>query len=338
MVKRLRRRILAIGLVLILLIVGGCLFWLKTETAPTPTGQPFYVRYERPMPLLEVLQDLKTRGVVRNPQAFKYIALFRKASQTVAVGTYQLHGGMSASAILKAIAEPIRQMVRIPETNWALRTSRLLETKYHVCKSDEYMALVRQPQEFAKEISFPLPKDSLEGYLYPDTYDLPPLIGARAVILRQLKAFQTRVWEGLNHPKNLPMLLTEASMVQLESGAGDERNIAGVIVNRLEKHMRLQIDATILYGIQKWRRLTYADYKNLDTPYNTYLYDGLPPGPICSPTVTCIEAALNPAHHNFVYYVALPHGKTIFASTYAQHLKNIERMKEARKEAQEDTQ
>jgi UPF0755 protein len=318
-------------------VLGGAIggtFWLKQGISPTPKGAPFFVRYEHPTTLPRVLYEMKRRGVVRDPLAMRAYAFITRTPTQIRSGTYRVHSGMSAKELFDEFRKPMSQMVRIPETNWAQRTANLLETKYQVCPAADYMALVRNPNEFAQEVSFPLPKDSLEGYLYPDTYDLPPLLGARAVILRQLKAFQRKVWEPLKHPKNLHRILTVASMVQLEAGRDDERAaIAGVIENRLDKGMRLQIDATILYGIQKWKRLTYADYRNLDTPYNTYTNDGLPPGPICSPTIKSIEAAMNPDKEGGnVFYVAMPNARSVFAPTYSEHLKNVKKRRAALKE------
>jgi len=194
------------------------------------------------------------------------------------------------------------------------------------------MALVRDPSQFAHDVSFPLPKDSLEGYLYPKKYDLPPLYGARRVILKQLKEFERNVWDARERPKNLTRTLIVASLVQLEAGRDDDRPmIAGVIENRLKKKMPLQIDATILYALQKWRRLSFKDYHGVKSPYNTYTTKGLPPGPICSPDAKDIQAAMHPAKHDYLYYVALPDGRSIYAATYHDHLKNIEIRKAALK-------
>jgi UPF0755 protein len=194
------------------------------------------------------------------------------------------------------------------------------------------MSLVNKPEEFKGVVDFPLPAKSLEGYLYPDTYDLPPLLGAKATITRQLKAFQKKIWDAYHHPSNLHELVIKGSLVQLEAGRDDERPIiAGVIENRLKKGMRLQIDAALLYGIQKWRRLTFDDYKNLDSPYNLYRVSGLPPGPICSPSAKSFAAAKNPATHGNFYYVALPDGSSLFARTYDEHLQNIQNRKHALK-------
>jgi UPF0755 protein len=91
----------------------------------------------------------------------------------------------------------------------------------------------------------------------------------------------------------------------------------------------LQIDAAICYALGKWRPLTTKDYKDVDSPYNLYLHDGLPPGPICSPSLKSIEGALKPAEHKYLFYVALPQGNHLFSATYNEHLANIRKRKAA---------
>jgi UPF0755 protein len=312
----------------IALVAVGFGLWLKNGTSPMASGAKTYIRYEHPLRLGFVLNDLEGRGIVRDHKAFQVYSWILRRPQSVAAGTYSLRPGMSAGEILRELTNPVRQYVRIPETNWARRTANLLQER-DVVKADEYMALFNDPDQFRKDVSFPIDGRTLEGYLYPDTYDLPPLLGARAVILRQLKAFEKKVWTPL-HPANLYRVLTVASMVQMESGRNaDGSRIAGVIENRLSKNMPLQIDATILYGLQKWRRLTFADYRNVNSPYNTYLHTGLPPGPICSPTVKNIEAALHPEKHDYLFYVAMPTGETLYSKTYPEHLKRIKQRRKA---------
>jgi UPF0755 protein len=301
-----------------------------------PQGKKFYVRYAKPTTLDSVLDDLHKRGVVRDPDAFRAYAFLKRIPSPIGTGTYSLQPGMGVASIFSELRKPVKQMARIPETNWARRTGRLLETKYDVLKAEEYMALVDKPSEFKDLVSFPLPTTSLEGYLYPDTYDLPPLLGAREVIERQLKTFERKVWEELDHPKDLHRIVTLASMVELETGTEEDRAIiAGVIENRIKRGMRLQIDATILYGMQEWRRLTFADYRNQKHAYNTYLIDGLPPGPICSPSQASVRAAMNPAKHDYLYYVAMPDGTSIYASNYEEHKANIRKRRKALAEAGE---
>ncbi len=305
--------------------VGG---WTFARAISPVGGQPFYYRVEGRKPLGDVLDELESKGTLRSARATRFLALLSRRRDTVGTGTYRLSGDLEALQNLRALAHPIVQMVRLPETNWAKRSANLLQ-RAEVCKADDYLALVNQPADWKED--FPLPPTTLEGYLYPDTYDLPPLLGAKAVVGRQLDAFRTKVWEPLGHPKDLQRILTVASLVQLEAGRGDAAMIAGVIENRLKKKMRLQIDASILYGLGKWRRLTFKDYREVDSPYNLYRHGGLPPTPICSPSIASIRAAMAPARHNYLYYVAMPDGHSLFAATFEEHKRNIEKRLEALK-------
>ncbi len=301
---------------------AGFAYYVKSGIEPLPTGKPFFVRFDEKILTPVVATQMKAKGVVRNATAFRYYALYRRYDHQVLAGTYQVHAGMTADELMRALRRPIKQMVRIPETNPSYRTARLLEQK-EVTTATEYEQALTNPAEFQKSVKFKLPSGSLEGYLYPDTYDLPPLIGAKAVVDRQLKAFEKKALPLITDPSKMQKILTIASMVELEAGKDSDRPmIAGVIRNRLDKKMRLQIDATVLYGMREWRRLYNKDYRH-DSAYNTYRIDGLPPGPICSPSVKSIQAALNPAKHDFLYYVAKPDLYHLFAKTYDEHLKNI---------------
>ncbi len=303
-------------------LAAGGVYYVKSGIEPLATGKPFFIRLENRTPTPQVATMLKNRDVIRNATAFRYYAMYRRYDHQVLSGTYQVHAGLTADELMLALKRPIKQMVRIPETNPSYRTARLLEQK-EVTTAEEYEAALKNPAGFQDAVKFPLPKGSLEGYLYPDTYDLPPLIGANAVIARQLKAFEKKALPLITDPAKMQKILTIASMVELESGKDSDRPIiAGVIRNRLEKKMRLQIDATVLYGMREWRRLFNRDYRHVSL-YNTYRIDGLPPGPICSPSVKSIRAAMNPAKHNFLFYVAKPDLYHLFATTYEEHLANI---------------
>jgi UPF0755 protein len=327
-VRRKGVRLLAAGLILGA-GAGAGLLWFRSRLAPTPAGPEVLVRYTGRKPVASVLADLQRRGVVRDARMAALYARFSRAEPVVGTGTYRLAPGQTLDQVFRELGRPLRQMVRLPETNWAARSARLLE-RANVCSAQAYMDLVRRPSEFQSEVSFPLPKDTLEGYLYPDTYDLPPLLGARAVIERQLKNFERRVWDELKPGDRLARAVTIGSLVELEVAKDPERPmVAGVVENRLARGMRLQIDAAINYGLQKWRPLTFADYRNVDSPYNLYRVDGLPPTPICSPTAKSVEAALRPAKHPYLFYVALPNGTSLFSRTFEEHRRNIAKRRAA---------
>ena len=139
----------------------------------------------------------------------------------------------------------------------------------------------------------------------------------------QLQSFAAKV-APLLAGKDARKLLTVASLVELEASDPEERSmVAGVVENRLAKGMRLEIDATVLYAMQEWKVLGPGVVHTVDSPYNTYEHAGLPPGPICSPSLSSVEAALRPARHGYYYYVGKGSGRHLFAVTYEQHLANI---------------
>ncbi len=320
------RRRLSFSLVAAGAIVGGGVAvwaWMTRQLRPMPAGPSFYVRFWSSTKITDAFGRLKDRGVVRDQGAMRLYAWMHRGPRSIPVGTYQVQPGEDADQILRALESPVRQMLRMPETNWARRDANLLE-KAQVSPARDYLALVDDPAQFKDSVDFPLPASTLEGYLLPDTYDFPPLLGARSVVERRLRAFDTKVWRQIGEPRNLARIVTIASLVELEAGTdADRAMIAGVIENRLKKDMPLEIDASLMYALGKWRRLHFKDYKEIKSPYNLYLHKGLPPTPICSPSLKSIEAAMHPVHHKYIFYVALPGGKSLFSETFAEHKKKI---------------
>jgi len=327
-----RRKLLQV-VVVALAIVAIPGLWFNHLLAPMPVGPEVLVRFDKKTSLRTVLGELAEKGVVRNASAMSLYARLRRDAASVSVGTYSLKPGMTAGEILRALREPLTQIVRLP-IHWIADTAKVLES-YNVAKAADYIALTKQPQAFQKYVKFHLPKTgTLEGYLYPDTYDLPPLLGAKNTIVRQLRTFEKKVLGSGREPRDLNRVLTIASIIQMEVARDDERAlVAEVIENRLRRGMRLQIDATALYANQQWKDPKHSDLVRVDSPYNTYLHGGLPPGPICSPSLASIKAAMHPAKNDYLYYVAMPgpEKRSLFASTLAQHEANIRRRKAALK-------
>jgi UPF0755 protein len=169
-----------------------------------------------------------------------------------------------------------------------------------------------------------LPKGrSLEGYLFPDTYQVPLGADERALIRLQWERFG-QIWSPLAKQYQTKLsrheVVTLASLIEREAKVdADRRPISGVLRNRLERGLRLEVDATILYALgQHKSRLLYRDLE-VDSPYNTYRHAGLPPGPIANPGRASLEAALNPAQTDCLYYVARSDGTHIFSRTLAEH-------------------
>lgn len=312
------KALLVVGLAA-LVIGAGAVGYAGQALRPMPTGPSKYVRFETAASHALIFHDLEQQGIVRDGRAARVYARLKGAPQPIAPGTYRVAPGMTVDQIIVALKKPVQRMVRIPEGHWISRVAERLENE-GVCGAAEYIALANQPELFEGMVDFPLPKDSLEGYLYPDTYDLPPLIGAKDVVARQLKAFERKAWPLLKEAKDPHRVLTIASMVELEAALDKERPIiAGVIENRIKKGMTLDIDATVLYAEGKWRVLGPGQVRKVKSPYNTYLNRGLPPGPIGSPSEASITGAMNPASHPWLFYVARPDRSHTFTSTYAEH-------------------
>ncbi len=189
---------------------------------------------------------------------------------------------------------------------------------------------------------------SLEGYLFPDTYELPNDPAAADLIIRQLDTFAARVMPLVEEAQSsgktdlaLHEVLTLASIVEREAVIPEERpTIASVYLNRLANGVKLDADPTVQYAIgyqqengQWWKTpVTLEEYSAVDSPYNTYLYPGLPPGPIASPGLSSIQAVLDPDDHDYLFFVALPDGsgQHVFAATYEEHLANVARYLQGR--------
>ncbi len=333
---RLSKRAKIVTLVLLVAVLAAGVagyVWYSGSIQPMPKSDPFYVRYEGDKTFDMVVDDLVTRKVIRDKRAFQVFCYINKQERVARVGTFQFNGGMTPREVMRALRRPIEQQVRIPEGWWIARVAKRLEEK-GVCTAEEYIAAANTPQLFKDDVTFPLPEKSLEGYLYPDTYDLPPLIGAHAVVRRQLQAFEEKVMAEINKlptagEMDINRLVTIASLVELEAGVEEDRpRIAGVIENRLAINQRLQIDATVLYAIQDWRVLKPGEIATIDSPYNTYQISGLPPGPIGSPAWRSIRAVLQPEVHTYLYYVARPDRTHFFSSSYDEHLRNINKARE----------
>jgi UPF0755 protein len=170
-----------------------------------------------------------------------------------------------------------------------------------------------------------IPRRSLEGYLFPDSYKFKKGVSERTIVAGMLHNFHSKVAEDLGEDvrsSSLPLdkIVTLASLIEREARVPEDRPlIAAVIYNRMKRHMLLQIDASVLYALGHHKeRVLLADLK-VNSPYNTYKYPGLPPGPICSPGLASIRAALRPARADYLYYVARADGSHIFSTTLAEH-------------------
>ena len=282
-------------------------------------------------------RTLKDAGVVKSVGAFTDAAMADERSRTIQVGYYQLKKEMKASEALAVLVDPknlIQARVTIPE---GYRLKDIV--KAIVSKTDITADQVNAALKDTKALGLPPEAGgNVEGYLFPATYTVVP--GETAdQLLKQMVAKTVQVSKDLDLKGKAEALgytpeqiLTIASILESEgSRAEDLPKIARAIYNRLDKGMALQSDATVNYANDKSGSVyTTAEDRQNPSPYNTYVHTGLPPGPIGSPGEKTIQAALNPAEGNWLYWVTvnLKTGETRFNETYEGHLRDRELLRE----------
>lgn len=327
--KRIRPWHWVLGITLALLAGTGIFGWQVNRLLfrPITFTEPRTVIVARHATLRKLAPRLQQEGIIPSAFALRVYAKLQRKDNKLKAGEYQVSGSMSPVQILDLLnsGRVISFWVTIPEGKWATEIGNYL-TKDWPNAAREFPAFVAQPERWRTQFPF-IEGKTLEGYLFPDTYLVSKGAGAERIITTMLQAFAERCWKvyQANPPKDgrtLYEVLILASLVEAEAKVPAERPIiAGVYMNRLKNGMKLQCDASVLYAHQM--RLTRVLFRDLeiDSPYNTYKYPGLPAGPICNPGADSFKAALHPADVPYLYYVAKNDGsgEHIFSRTAAEH-------------------
>jgi UPF0755 protein len=274
--------------------------------------------------LTSVACHLEQAGLVRDAIALEWLARARGLSEELRAGEYRLSAALEPAEILRRIAagEIATFEVVLPEGLTLQETAARL-AQAGLTAAAEFEAAARDP-ELARELG--VEGASLEGYLFPDTYRLPHGLPPREIARVLVDQFLAH-WEPLAplaKQRGLAMgeVVTLASIVEKETGAPDERPlIASVFHNRLRRHMRLESDPTVIYGLPAFDgNLRRRDLDDASNPYNTYQIRALPPGPIASPGAEALRAVLEPAETKFLYFVSRNDGTHQFSKSYGEHL------------------
>jgi len=289
----------------------------------------------------KVAQNLERVGLIRDASLFRRVVQYQNADQDIEAGVYALRANMTMEQIARELqhGRMASTTVTIPEGWRAEEIARLLE-ELGIVPAQEFMQLVAQGRSepaFLAERPAGSPA-SLEGFLFPDTYQFPKRTSASIVIEMMLENWDRRVTPEIRQMAQesgltLYEVVTLASIVEREAVVPDERPlIAGVYANRLKMGMMLQADPTVQYAKgyddqakQWWSKLTLRDLETTVSPYNTYQNVGLTPGPICNPGLDSILAAARPASTEYVYFVSKGDGSHAFAVTFDEHLQNQQR-------------
>ncbi len=320
-------------LLLFILVIPGTLLWdgfyrfLRPPTISDPIVR--VVRILPGMSLKSIARHLEQEGLIQDAYKFLVLAWWKKAGKKVQWGDFELRTGMPPGTLLEYLVtgKTMLKRVTIPE-GFTLEQVAGRLTEENLVQEKAFLDSARDP-DFLKALG--IPGDSLEGYLFPDTYFFHRGMSVQTIQKRMVGRFQ-QVWgelerEGLSAeaPSQNKMVIL-ASVVEKESGLGSERPlIASVFFNRLEKGMALQSDPTVIYGLKNFNgNLTKKDLQK-PGPYNTYIKPGLPPGPIANPGREALRAVLSPARSDYLYFVSKNDGSHCFSGTLREHQRAVAR-------------
>jgi UPF0755 protein len=328
---------LAALLLLGLLVEAGRFLFVPPESVP----RRVIVEVANGATLTTVAGQLADAGVISHPAYFIWLGRLLNADRVIQSGDYALHTAMRPLEVMARLrsGEVIQIPVMIPEGYTAREIAGQLAAQ-QVMAADRFLAVVSDPALLA---SLDIAASSLEGYLFPSTYYVTRRTTPEEFARRMVGQFQDAArgldWSGADR-RGLTrhQIVTLASMIEKETSRGDERPlIAAVFHNRLTRRIPLQSDPTVIYALAKFDgNLRKADLK-VKSPYNTYRVAGLPPGPIANPGAASIDAALHPAHVNFLYFVSKNDGTHHFSSTLAEHQKAVAQYQHPKKKRRPDT-
>ena len=282
-----------------------------------------------------IADQLAHNNLIHNPWVFLFVTHLSGASHRLQVGTYRLSGAMSIPQIidhLKTGKVVTRQFV-VPEGLTVDQIAKLWEKS----RFGTAAAFNQAAQDPRWRLNYKIEGDTLEGYLFPNTYQFPDGATSQVILEIMLDEFDRR-WtvEFTEEAKALGFsrheIITLASIVEAEARVPDERPlVSAVFHNRLRRSWKLQADPTALYGLGNPDRPPRAADLRVDSPYNTYIYKGLPPGPICNPGIASIVAALRPTSVDYMYFVATGDGRHYFSKTLREHQNRINKIRRNRR-------
>ncbi|HEY1553803.1 MAG TPA: endolytic transglycosylase MltG [Kofleriaceae bacterium] len=359
MSKRSFRTALAIVLGTVLILVGTGAMFVNRALAYSSdphegSGKDVELEIKTGMSFPQVATLLSDKGLIERPTWFRMYAMWEGDTTNVKTGKYVIKDNLTPAQVLKVLVTGVKEVtakVTLPEGKNMLEYFALIEGA-RIASAKELEALARDKDFLAQHA---ITGESVDGYLFPDTYDFR--VGEKPrVVLERLITRHEEVWNELlaKHGSDATRLkdklqwtdrdiLVMASIVEKEAVDPAERpRIAQVFINRLTspdfKPKRLETDPTIRYGCevpvqksaacQQWNRgdrLHRAQLDDKDNPYNTYQHDGLPPGPICNPGKASLLATLTPDGSDYLYFVAKDARNHAFAKTLAEHERNVKR-------------
>lgn len=329
---------IALIVVVILLAAGAAaayFVFMSPNITPVQREKPFIFIATRSS-AQDVFTEIDSSVVFKSKWSFRMAARLMRYPVNIYPGRYQIHSGMNNMEFLKMLRSGKQSMVNVVFNN--IRTKDQLADKIGEqieTGKDSLMYLMRDENFLS---GFDVDTNTVLTLFIPNTYEFFWNTSGRQ-FFKRMKAEHEKFWneERIQKANRLGLTLNEvtilASIVEQETQRNDEKSIiAGVYLNRLKKKWNLEADPTLVFALGDFSvKRILSDYKKIDSPYNTYKYAGLPPGPICIPSIITLDAVLNSMSHNYMYFCARDDfsGYHAFASTYAQHQLNARRFHKA---------
>lgn len=317
-------RLIIWGLVIPFMFFLGGFFWWKGGISPVDpdNGEKVVFVIPKGRPISQVAEDLEKEDLIRNAFHFKVMTYFSGIAKSIQAGSHTLSPSMTSLEIAEALTKGTNdQWVTIVEGLRQEQIGELLAAK----------GFAVNPKIWQETIKI----RKLEGKLFPDSYLFPAGAEQETILKIIGKNFEKKVLIGLEEgfSKNklsLDEILILASIVEREARGDEDRQIvAGILLKRWHNSWPLQVDATIQYAVAGpkdwWPKTLTKNHLSTKSPYNTYLYKELPPGPICNPGLSSIKAVLNPKTTPYWFYISAPDGTMHYAQTDEQHADNIQK-------------
>ena len=310
--------------------------YMIRHLSPVDAGaKPIQLKIAPGMSSQTIANQLAHKKLIHNPWAFLLAAHLSGVTHRLQVGSYRLSGSMSIPQIIDHLktGKVITHQFVVPEGLTVVQTGKLWE-KAGFGTAAAFNQATSNPKW---QLNYNVEGKPLEGYLFPNTYQFPDGATPQVIIQIMLDEFERR-WmaEFTEEAKSLGFsrheIITLASIIEAEARVPDERPlVSAVFHNRLRHGWKLQADPTALYGLGNPDRPPRAADLRVDSPYNTYLYKGLPPGPICNPGMASILAALRPDSVDYMYFVAIGDGRHHFSKTLREHQNMINKIRRNRR-------
>ena len=317
-------RFLARLFLLALVVLAGWLLW--GIFLPAKPAQTEILLFPAGSGSQHIAQELQDHGVIHSARAFLFLHYVRPGRKLKA-GEYKFDREANALDVLNRIArgDVYTHTVVVPEGYNMFDIAQAVELA-GLGKADDFLQIAQRDTDLIHSID-PQAK-SLEGYLFPDTYQFTRTQTMHDIVAAMVRRFEKEA-KALALTGDIHQTVTMASIVEKETGAADERpEVASVYWNRLNKKMALDADPTVVYAAlldRRYRGTIYQSDLQRDSAYNTYKVPGLPPGPIANPGRASLQAAMKPAATNYLYFVAVGDGsgRHHFSATYDEHQRNV---------------